>query len=202
MNTLRSAAFKMLRKPKPNTQKTIPRWKISKDDEVMILDGKSSGGIGRVREINREKNQIRVAGQNLVWRSHPTAIGKRVQDEAPLHVSRVALIHPKTRQPVKVAFRKVLDEETGKERSMRVVQGTNEVIPRPPRVNHNATFEETILDTKASVVSEVTYKPSLDVPPLPSGVVDELRNKYGKQRVPKERRRRAAIANIVIGEDA
>ncbi|KAI9229477.1 MAG: translation protein SH3-like domain-containing protein [Piptocephalis tieghemiana] len=200
MSTLRSAALRMLKAPKRNKQTPIKRWKISKDDEVMIIDGKNAGEIGRVKDILREENQVRIAGQNMVWKKNILAPGKRVQKEVPIHISRVALLHPETRKPIKVAFREILDEETGKMRSMRVVQGTNEVIPRPPSMVDHSSFQETVFDTKSTVVSEVTYTPSMESNPLPPGVVDELRNKYGKQRVPKEKRRRQETAKYVLGD--
>ena len=174
----------------------LRKWKIIRGDQVMILSGKDKGQIGLVREVIRKRNAVIVSDRNLVYKHVPkneSAPNGRIQKEMPIHVSNVALVHPETKLKTKIEIRPVVDPKTGKRENKRFVKGTSVEIPRPKYLEYQKAWVDTPLDTPANVVKLVTYQPTLAVPPLPEGVVDELRGKYTKWRVIKERKRIADL---------
>lgn len=88
--------------------------KIKVNDEIVVLAGKSKGKIGKVRKINFKKNNVIVDGVNVVKKSakptqqNPT--GGIVEIEAPIHISNVALMSPKTKKATRVR----IEEKNGK----------------------------------------------------------------------------------------
>lgn len=81
--------------------------KIRRDDVVMVVRGKSKGHIGEVFSYSNGK--VLVRGAQLVKRhrrsspQHPES--EIVECEAPIDVSNVMLIDPKTKRPVRVGFK-------------------------------------------------------------------------------------------------
>ena len=102
--------------------------KIRKDDRVVVLTGKRSdkGKQGRVLKVMPTENRVLVEGINIVQRhtrpSQANPQGGIVNKEAPIHVSNVALVDPKTGEPTRVGFR----EENG--RKVRFAKKSGEVI--------------------------------------------------------------------------
>ena len=102
--------------------------KIKKGDKVVVLTGKRSdkGKQGSVLKVFPTENRVLVEGINIVQR-HTRATqanpqGGIVNKEAPIHVSNVAIVDPKTGEPTRVGFR----EEGGKK--VRFAKTTGEVI--------------------------------------------------------------------------
>lgn len=70
--------------------------KIKKNDLVQVLSGREKGKSGKVSEVNAEKGRVYVTGINMVKK----AVKKKSQQdragiisiEAPLHISKVALV--------------------------------------------------------------------------------------------------------------
>ena len=54
--------------------------------------------------------------------------GGIVQKEAPVHMSNVMLIDPKTNQVTRVGMKVTVDQTTGKKRRMRVSKATGEMF--------------------------------------------------------------------------
>jgi large subunit ribosomal protein L24 len=84
------------------------------------------------------------------------------------------------------------DKATGRETWTRVVPGLNIEIPWPrafedaERQNLEGTFDDHECDTLRISVEENTFRPTLLRPPMPSAVIDELRNRYSKFRTRHE----------------
>lgn len=84
------------------------------------------------------------------------------------------------------------DKATGRETWSRVVPGLNVEIPWPKafedaeRQNLEGTFDDHPCDTLRIDVEEKSFKPTLLNPPVPSAVLDELRNRYSKFRTRHE----------------
>ncbi len=82
---------------------------LKRNDLVVVISGVHSGQQGRVLRIVRDKDQVLVQGVNLRYkhlrRSQKNPQGGRIRKEAPLHVSKVQLVDPKTNQPTRVGFR-------------------------------------------------------------------------------------------------
>lgn len=80
--------------------------RIKKGDEVVIIAGKDKGGIGVVEKIDGDR--VIVTGKNMVTKHvkpNPMSgeAGGRIQKEASIHVSNVALVEEG--KAVKTGFR-------------------------------------------------------------------------------------------------
>ncbi|OUR59471.1 50S ribosomal protein L24 [Colwellia sp. 39_35_sub15_T18] len=101
--------------------------KIRRDDEVVILAGKDKGKTGKVTKVLVENGKVFVEGVNLI-KKHTKPVpqlqqpGGIVEKEAPLQVSNVAILNPKTGKADRVGFR----FEDGKK--VRFFKSDNELI--------------------------------------------------------------------------
>ena len=86
---------------------------IKKDDTVIVLAGEDKGKTGKVLKVLVEKNRAIVEGVNIVSKSaKPSAKnpqGGIVKMEAPIHISNLSLIDPKSGKATRVAFKKTDD---------------------------------------------------------------------------------------------
>jgi large subunit ribosomal protein L24 len=102
--------------------------KIRKGDRVIVLTGRDKGKIGEVLRVLTVEDRVVVNGVNRVKRhTRPSAAdpGGIVEKEAPIHVSNVAHVDPKTEKPTRVGFRML--EGT---RKVRFAKASGEVIDR------------------------------------------------------------------------
>ena len=82
--------------------------KIKKGDEVVVISGKYKGVKGKVLEARPSESRVVVAGVNRhKWHVKPTReeAGHIVDREAPVHVSNVALVDPKTKKATRVGYK-------------------------------------------------------------------------------------------------
>ena len=83
--------------------------KIKKGDTVYVLAGDDKGKTGRVLNILREEGKAIVEGVNIVSKStKPNAKapqGGIIKKEAPINLSNLAVVDPKTGKPTRVGFR-------------------------------------------------------------------------------------------------
>ena len=82
---------------------------IKKGDTVIILAGKDKGNKGNVQKVLVEDQRVIVEGINMVSKStKPSAKnpqGGIVKQEAPIHVSNVSLIDPKSGKATRVSIK-------------------------------------------------------------------------------------------------
>ena len=82
---------------------------IKKGDNVYVLSGDDRGKQGRVLSVNIDKLRAIVEGVNIVTKAakpsakHPQ--GGLIKMEAPIHISNLALVDPKTGKPTRVGHR-------------------------------------------------------------------------------------------------
>ena len=82
---------------------------IKKGDNVYVRSGDDRGKQGRVLSVNRDKLRAIVEGVNIVTKAakpsakHPQ--GGLIKMEAPIHISNLALVDPKTGKPTRVGHR-------------------------------------------------------------------------------------------------
>ena len=101
--------------------------KIRRDDEVVILAGKDKGKTGKVTKVLVEDSKVFVEGVNLI-KKHTKPVpqlqqpGGIVEKEAPLHVSNVAILNPKTGKADRVGFRVEGDKK------VRFFKSNNELV--------------------------------------------------------------------------
>jgi large subunit ribosomal protein L24 len=90
----------------------MPKFKIKRDDVVIVTAGKHKGRTGKVLRVLPDTSRIVVEKVNLVKR-HVRPQGERpggtIEKEASLHISNVALLDQETGKAVKVG-RKYLDD--------------------------------------------------------------------------------------------
>ena len=100
---------------------------IKKGDEVIVLAGEDKGQKGKVLKVLVEKKRALVEGINLVSKStKPSAKypqGGIIKQEAPIHISNLSLIDPKSGKATRIAIKKTDD---GKK--IRVAKKSGEVI--------------------------------------------------------------------------
>ena len=82
--------------------------KIKKGDEVVVISGKYKGVKGKVLQARPTESRVVVEGVNRhKWHIKPTQEkpGHIVDREAPIHVSNVALIDPKTKKATRAGYK-------------------------------------------------------------------------------------------------
>ncbi len=94
----------------------MSKLNIKKGDTVYVLAGEDRGKTGRVLTVQVSKCRAIVEGINMVSKStkpnakHPQ--GGIIKIEAPVHISNLALLDPKTGKPCRVGRRKSEEGKT------------------------------------------------------------------------------------------
>ncbi len=104
----------------------MTKLKIKSGDNVVVIAGEHKGSEGNVLKVLIEKNKAIVEGVNLVSKHEkPSANnpqGGVIKKEAPIHISNLALVDPKTGKPTRVGYKM----EDGKK--VRFAKKSNQVI--------------------------------------------------------------------------
>ena len=83
---------------------------IRKDDQVIVLAGKDKGKTGKVLKVIVDKERAIVEGVNIVSKStKPSAQnpqGGIVKQEAPIHISNLSLIDPKSGKATRISVKR------------------------------------------------------------------------------------------------
>jgi large subunit ribosomal protein L24 len=102
------------------------KFKIKKGDKVVILAGRDKGKSGDVLRVLRTESRVLVQGVNMIkrhTRQTPGQPGGIIEKEAPLHISNVAHIDPKSQKPTRVGYR-ILEDG----RKVRYAKRSGEVL--------------------------------------------------------------------------
>ena len=106
--------------------------KIRKNDSVVVISGNSKGKTGKVLKVFPVENRVIVEGINLRKRhtkpNQKSPQGGITEKEAPINVSNVMILDPKTNQKTRIGARLIIDEKTGKKRSARISRASGEMI--------------------------------------------------------------------------
>lgn len=82
---------------------------IKKNDTVVVLAGQDKGKTGKVLKVLVDENLALVEGVNMVSKStKPSAKnpqGGIVKQEAPIHISNLSLVDPKSGKPTRVGIK-------------------------------------------------------------------------------------------------
>ena len=104
----------------------MAKFKIKSGDTVVITSGEHKGSEGKVMKVLIEKNKAIVEGVNMVSKHEkPSASnpqGGIAKKEAPIHISNLALIDPKSGKATRVGYKM----EDGKK--VRFSKQSNQVI--------------------------------------------------------------------------
>jgi large subunit ribosomal protein L24 len=102
------------------------KMKIKKGDLVQVLTGKDKAKQGKVIAVYTDTQRVLVEGVNRVTRhtkAGQTARGSRtgglVVQEAPIHVSNVAVVDPSEKKPTRIKTRVETVERGGREKTTR-----------------------------------------------------------------------------------
>ena len=106
--------------------------KIRKDDMVMVIAGNDKGKTGKVLKVFPKDNRVIIEGVNIRKRhtkpSQQNQQGGIVEKEAPIHVSNVMVMDPKTNEPVRVGMKIIVDDKTGKQKRARISKQSGEML--------------------------------------------------------------------------
>ena len=102
--------------------------RIRKGDRVMVMAGKEKGREGVVRRVLDAGERLVIENVNVVTRHRKprpdlNQPGGRIQQEAPLHASNVALYNPSTGKGERVGIKQLADG-----RKVRYFKSNGEVI--------------------------------------------------------------------------
>ena len=101
--------------------------KIRKNDAVLVIAGKDKGKKGRVRFAYPKQEQILVEGVNFIKRHTRARRQVRqagiIEQEAPMHVSKVMLLCSRCNHPSRIGFSFLEDG-----RKVRVCRSCGEVV--------------------------------------------------------------------------
>ncbi len=104
----------------------MPKLKIKSGDNVVVISGASKGATGRVMKVIVNKNRAIVEGVNMIKKhTKPSAEnpqGGIVEREAPIHISNLALVDPKSGKPTRVGYKMEGDKK------VRYAKKSNEIF--------------------------------------------------------------------------
>jgi len=87
----------------------MAKLKIKSGDTVVVTSGDHKGSEGRVMTVFSDKNKAIVEGVNLVKKHEKPSTnnpqGGIVEKEAPIHISNLSLIDPKSGEPTRVGYK-------------------------------------------------------------------------------------------------
>ena len=106
--------------------------KIKKEDNVIVIAGNSKGKTGKILKVFPKKNRVIIEGVNLRKRhtkaSQQNPQGGIIEKEAPIDASNVTVLDPKSNEPTKVGKKIIIDDKTGKKRSVRISRVSGEML--------------------------------------------------------------------------
>ncbi|MFA9556490.1 50S ribosomal protein L24 [Evansella sp. AB-rgal1] len=101
---------------------------VKKGDTVKVISGKDKGKEGKILEAYPSQSRVLVEGVNLIHKhakpSQANPQGGIVNQEAPIHVSNVMPIDPKTSEPTRIGYK----VENGKK--VRIAKKSGEVLDK------------------------------------------------------------------------
>ncbi|KAJ6020892.1 hypothetical protein N7540_006396 [Penicillium herquei] len=166
-------------------------------DRVCVIRGRDKGRIDEITQVNRENETVVVKDVNVAdinvpeWAKASMGIeSDTISQPLPIPIDNVrhviALdVNNSTKDHIvqhAYAAGPYMERSSGSKlpRFSRYVSGLDIEIPWP--TEPEPQFDVGEFDTRGNEVSKVSWIPSLDAPPFPSTVIDELRNKYSRFR--------------------
>lgn len=100
--------------------------KIRKGDRVIVLSGRDKGKRGEVVRVFPRDERALVSGVNLIKRHQRQTMNQQagiVTKEAPIHLSKLAHVDPKSGAPTRIGFKMLEDG-----RKVRFAKKSGEVL--------------------------------------------------------------------------
>ena len=106
--------------------------KLKKEDNVIVVAGNYKGKTGKILKVYPKKNRVIIEGVNLRKRhskaSQKNPQGGIIEKEAPIDASNVMIVDPKKNESTKIGKKIIIDDKTGKKRSVRVSRLSGEML--------------------------------------------------------------------------
>ncbi|MGK9368027.1 50S ribosomal protein L24 [Melioribacter sp. Ez-97] len=106
--------------------------KLKKNDNVIVIAGNYKGKTGKILKVFPAENRVIVEGVNLRKRhtkpSQKNPQGGIIEKEAPIDASNVMILDPKTNEPARIGAKIIIDEKTGKKKSVRISKKSGEML--------------------------------------------------------------------------
>ncbi len=102
------------------------KFKIKKGDKVVVTTGRDKGKEGEVLRVLREDDRVLVQGVNMVKRHtgpSQASPGGIIEKEAPIHISNVAHLDPKSGKATRTGYK--IDKDG---RKVRIARRSGEAI--------------------------------------------------------------------------
>jgi len=102
------------------------KLRVKRGDRVIVTTGRDKGKQGEIVKVMPKEARVIVQGVNMVKRHNrpsQASAGGIEEKEAPIHVSNVAHIDPKTSKPTRVGYKTLEDG-----RKVRFAKASGEVI--------------------------------------------------------------------------
>lgn len=81
--------------------------RIKRNDTVQVISGEDAGKVGRVLQVQVDKQRVLIEGINIVKRAQrrtqENQQGGFAEKEAPIAISKVLLYHPELKKGVRVS---------------------------------------------------------------------------------------------------
>jgi len=106
----------------------MPKIKIKKGDNVVVISGRDKGRTGEVLRVLPAEARLIVQGVHIARRHTRPSMGNPggiVEKELTIHVSNVAHVDPRSGKPTRVGY-KILDDG----RKVRFARRSGEVIDK------------------------------------------------------------------------
>ena len=106
----------------------MAKLRIKKGDNVVVITGRDKGKIGEVLRVLPADSRIIVQGLNVAKRHTRPRMGDPggiVEKELTIHISNVAHIDPRSREPTRIGYKRLTDG-----RKVRFARRSGEVIDR------------------------------------------------------------------------
>ncbi|KAJ5736760.1 uncharacterized protein N7483_001885 [Penicillium malachiteum] len=170
---------------------------FAEGDRVCVIRGRNKGQINEITQVNHESETVIVKDVNVADIHVPEWAKKSMNIQSdtmpqPLPISIdnvrhvIALdVNNTTKDHIvqhAYAAGPYMERSSDSKlpRFSRYVSGLDIEIPWP--TEPEPQFDVGEFDTRGNEVSKVSWIPSLDAPPFPSTVIDELRNKFSRFR--------------------
>jgi large subunit ribosomal protein L24 len=106
--------------------------RLKKNDTVKVISGNSKGTTGKILFIDRKKGKVIVEGVNIIHKhTRPTQKnpqGGIVKREAPVNITNVQLVCPKTGKQTRIGMEVINEAGSGKTKRMRTSKKSGEII--------------------------------------------------------------------------
>ena len=106
----------------------MPKLKIKKDDNVVVISGRDKGKQGKVLRVFPAEERAVVQGVHIARRHSKPSMGDPggiVEKELTIHISNLAHIDPQTNKPTRVGY-KFLDDG----RKVRFARRSGEMLDK------------------------------------------------------------------------